>query len=237
MMESVIGLLRSRDAANRVQDALIQSGCSREAVRIFNAEARQGVSDILVEAGLTAERARQYAEAVTAGGVLVVAEAEKADAALEVMNRFELVTPQALLEHRGEAVERVSTVEERLHVGKQEMTGGKRLVTHVTEREVEKPVTLHQEEVEVERRAEDRRLSPQEAGQAFREETVELTATSERPVISKEARVTGEVALRKRSAERREVVRDTLRQQDVEVETIRETPVRESQSAGPARRD
>lgn len=230
-MESVIGLLRSHDAATRVQDALIQSGCSRDAVQTFAAEARQGLADILVDRGLTADRARQYAAAVEAGGVLVVAEAEKTDAALEVMNRFELVTPQALIEHRGETVERANTVEERLHVGKQEVTGGKRLVTHVTEREVEKPVTLHQEEIEVERRTEDRRLSPDEAGQAFREETVELTATSERPVISKEARVTGEVALRKRSAERREVVRDTLRQQEVEVETIREKP-----TAGPARR-
>ena len=52
-----------------------------------------------------------------------------------------------------------------------------------------------------------------------------MTATSERPVVSKEARVTGEVALRKRSAERREVVRDTVRQQEVSVETLREKPL------------
>ncbi|MFL5333310.1 MAG: DUF2382 domain-containing protein, partial [Geminicoccaceae bacterium] len=67
-------------------------------------------------------------------------------------------------------------------------------------------------------------LSPDEADQAFREETVELTATSERPVVSKEARVTGEVALRKRAVEHREVVRDTVRRQDVDVETIKEQP-------------
>ena len=53
---------------------------------------------------------------------------------------------------------------------------------------------------------------------------MELTATSERPVVSKEARVTGEVALRKRAVERREVVRDTVRRQDVDVETIQEKP-------------
>ena len=44
------------------------------------------------------------------------------------------------------------------------------------------------------------------------------------------ARVTGEVALRKRSVERREVVRDTVRRQDVDVETIQEVP-----KAGPDR--
>ena len=231
MMESVIGLLRSPDEAARVQAALIEAGCGREAVATYAAAARAGLEDMLVERGLTAERAGLYAQAVGAGGVLVVAEAAEAAAALAAMNRFELVTPQALLDHREETVERAQTVEERLHVGKQEMTGGKRLVTHVTERAVEKPVTLHQEEVEVERRAEDRRLTPEEAARAFREETVELTATSERAVVSKEARVTGEVALRKHATEHREVVRETLRQQEVAVETIRETP-----TAGPDRR-
>ena len=41
-------------------------------------------------------------------------------------------------------------------------------------------------------------------------------------MVSKEAHVTGEVALRKRTGEREEVVRDTLRRKDVEVETIKE---------------
>ena len=36
--------------------------------------------------------------------------------------------------------------------------------------------------------------------------------------------MTGEVALRKRAVERREVVRDTVRRQDVDVETIKEQP-------------
>ena len=36
--------------------------------------------------------------------------------------------------------------------------------------------------------------------------------------------MTGEVALRKRTGEREEVVRDTLRSKDVEVETVKEQP-------------
>ena len=85
-------------------------------------------------------------------------------------------------------------------------------------------MTLREEEIEAERRREDRRLSREEADRAFREETVEMTATSERPVVSKEARVTGEVALRKRAGERQEVVRDTVRRKDVEVETVKAQP-------------
>jgi stress response protein YsnF len=223
MMESVIGLLENRDAAQRVRSALIEAGCDEDAVVIFGREAGDELAEELEERGLKQERARQYAEAVMRGGILVAAEAEKADTALAVMNRFELKAPEELL-GRGEQVERAQSIEEELKVGKQETTGGKRLVTSITEREVEKPVTLHEEQVEVERRREDHRLRPEEADQAFREETVELTATSERPVVSKEARVTGEVALRKRAVERREVVRDTVRRQDVDVETIPEQP-------------
>jgi len=223
MTESVIGLLESREAAQRVRSALIEAGCDKNSVVLFGAEAGNGLAEDLADRGLEMQRARQYAGAVMRGGIVVAAEAEKADEALAVMNRFELKAPEELL-GGGETVERAQSVEEELRVGKQQVTGGKRLVTSITEREVEKPVTLHEEEVEVERSREDRRLSPDEADQAFREETVELTATSERPVVSKEARVTGEVALRKRAVERREVVRDTVRRQDVDVETIKEQP-------------
>src|SRR5215213_3512464 len=190
MMESVIGLLESRDVAQRVRSALIEAGCDKNSVVLFGAEAGDGLAEELADRGLEMQRARQYAEAVMRGGILVAAEAEKVDKALTVMNRFELKAPEELLGRGGEQVERAQSIEEELQVGKQETTGGKRLVTSITEREVEKPVTLHEEEVEVERRREDQRLRPEEADRAFHEETVELTATSERPVVSKEARVT-----------------------------------------------
>jgi stress response protein YsnF len=233
MADSVIGLLADRDEAQRVRGALAEAGCS---VAVFDRGAGGDIVDELVERGFEEDRAHQYATAVERGGVLVAAEAEDVDEALAVMNRFELRTPEELLERAGnrgrrrgreeerEEVERAQSIEEELRVGKEQTTGGKRLVASVTEREVEKPVTLREEEVEVERRRQDRRLSPGEADRAFREETVEMTATSERPVVSKEARVTGEVALSKRASEREEVVRDTLRRKDVEVETVKEQP-------------
>jgi stress response protein YsnF len=232
MMESVIGLLADRESAQRVRSALIEAGCDQSAVVVFDRGAGQTLAGELMDRGLEQARARLYTEAVLQGGILVAAEAETAESALAVMNRFALTSPEDLLGRAGQTVERAQSVEEELQVGKQEMTGGKRLVTSITEREVEKPVTLHEETIEVERRREDHALRPEEAAQAFREETVELTATSERPVVSKEARVTGEVALRKRSVERREVVRDTVRRQDVDVETIVEVP-----KAGPDRRN
>src|SRR5215218_2121661 len=200
MTALTIGLFGSREAAQRVRGALVEAGCGEGAVTIFGQEAGGGLAQDLVERGFAAERARLYAAAVGRGGVLVAAEAEDTDTdtVLAVMKRFDEKEPEELLERGGEEqVERAQSVEEELRVGKEQTTGGKRLVSSVSEREVEKPVTLREEEVEVERGREDRRLAPGEADRAFREETVEVSATSERPVVSKEARVTGEVALRK----------------------------------------
>jgi uncharacterized protein (TIGR02271 family) len=226
MTAFTIGLFGSREAAQRARGALVEAGCDEGAVTIFGQEAGDALAQDLVERGFETQRARLYAEAVGRGGVLVAAEAEDTDKVLAVMKRFDEKEPEELLERSGQAeqVERAQSVEEELRVGKEQTTGGKRLVGSVSEREVEKPVTLREEEVEVERRGGDRRLSPGEADRAFREETVEVSATSERPVVSKEARVTGEVALRKRTGEREEVVRDTLRRKDVEVETVKEQP-------------
>ena len=54
-----------------------------------------------------------------------------------------------------------------------------RVTTSVSERPVEKTVTLREEEVEVERRPADRKLKPEEAEAAFQDKTVEMLGTSE----------------------------------------------------------
>src|SRR3954452_7030967 len=97
MMESVIGLLDSREAAQRVRGALIEAGCDKNSVVLFGAEAGDGLAEELADRGLEMQRARQYAGAVMRGGIVVAAEAEKADEALTVMNRFELKAPEELL--------------------------------------------------------------------------------------------------------------------------------------------
>ena len=183
MTALTIGLFEGREAAQRVRGALVEAGCGEGAVTIFGQEAGDGLAQDLVERGIKAERARLYAAAVGRGGVLVAAEAEDADTdtVLAVMKRFDEKEPEELLGRGGEEAERVEraqSVEEELRVGKERTTAGKRLVSSVSEREVEKPVALREEEVEVE--------------------------------------------LRKTTGEREEVVRDTLRSKDVEVETVKD---------------
>ena len=85
---------------------------------------------------------------------------------------------------------------------------------------MQEQVTLREEHVRVERRPADR---PVAAGDdaLFRERTIEATESAEEAVVSKEARVTEEVVVRKTAEERTETVSDTVRRTEVEVEDQR----------------
>jgi stress response protein YsnF len=116
----------------------------------------------------------------------------------------------------------VERAEEELRVGKREVgRGGVRVRSYVTERPVEEQVSLREERVQVERRAVDRPVQPGDA--AFQERTIEATERGEEAVVSKEARVVEEIGIRKDVDTRTETVRDTVRQQEVEVEDDRTT--------------
>ena len=121
-------------------------------------------------------------------------------------------------ERAGEDV--IQAAEEELRVGKREVgRGGVRVRSYVTERPVEEQVELRQERVSVERRPVDRELAPGEA--AFQERTIEAVERGEEAVVSKTARVTEEIGIRKDVERETETVRDTVRKQEIEVEDDR----------------
>ena len=160
-------------------------------------------------------------------GALVVADVDddKADTVLETMRKFEVLTPEALLERsgsgrQGKQTQKAQVIEEELEVGVARTTGGKRLKTEVSEREVQETVALKEENVDVERNQVGRTLKPEDADKAFGERTVEVTATTEKPVVSKQAQVVEEVALTKQSGQREQTVSGTVRRQDVKVEDV-----------------
>src|SRR3954464_2598487 len=140
------------------------------------------------------------------------------------MRKFEVLTPDALLERshnrQQQGKQKAQVIEEELEVGKATTTSGKRLKTEVSEREVEETVPLKEEKVDVERSRVGRSLKPEEADKAFGERTVEVTAITEKPVVSKQAHVVEEVALSKQSGQREETVSGTVRRQDVKVEDV-----------------
>ena len=114
----------------------------------------------------------------------------------------------------------IQAAEEELRVGKREVGGGRvRVRSYVTERPVEEQVELRQEHVSIERRPVDREITGAEA--AFQERTIEAVERGEEAVVSKTARVTEEIGLRKDVERETETIRDTVRKQEVEIEDDR----------------
>jgi uncharacterized protein (TIGR02271 family) len=133
-------------------------------------------------------------------------------------------------DYRGTAAERIDeaipVVEERLRVGKRDVNLGRvRVRSYVVEEPVSEEVRLLQERVEIERRPVDRALGADES--AFVDRTIEAEEHAEEAVVSKEARVVEEIALRRESEERTETVSDSVRRTEVEVEDERGSVTRD----------
>ena len=119
-----------------------------------------------------------------------------------------------------EGEEAIPIVEEELHVDKRQVEHGRvRVHSHVVETPVQEQVTLRDEEVRVERRPVDRPLAGTEA--AFQDRTIETVERDEQAVVSKDARVTEELVVKKDVDERTETVSDTVRRTEVEVDDER----------------
>lgn len=123
--------------------------------------------------------------------------------------------------------ESIEVVQERLRVGKRDTSHGRvRVRTYTVEEPVSESIDLREDRVEIERRAVDRPVSGDEA--LFQDRTVEAEEYREEAVVSKEARVVEEIALRKTSDTRRETVSDTVRHTEVEIEDDRDDARRTS---------
>lgn len=124
--------------------------------------------------------------------------------------------------NEGETVS-VPIIEENLQVGKQTVeTGGVRVRSRIVERPVEEHLRLRTERVVVQRNPVDRTATEADFN-TFREGDIELTEHAERAVVAKEARVVEEVTVGKQVDERDEVIRDTVRRTDVDVEQVNPT--------------
>jgi len=110
----------------------------------------------------------------------------------------------------------IPLAEEILTVGTRKVSSGTtRVHRYVVETPVEKQVTLVHERVVVERR---KPASDKTSGETLTELTVEVIETDEVPVVGKTVRLKEEVVVRTERVERVETVRDTVRQDEVEVE-------------------
>ena len=120
----------------------------------------------------------------------------------------------------GNASGTLKEIAEELKVGKRSVArGGVRVFSQMVERPVQETVSLREEHVDVERRAVDRPATEADFA-AFKEGSIEVREMAEEAVVSKEARVVGEVDIDKTVTQRDETVQDTVRETHVEVEQI-----------------
>lgn len=113
----------------------------------------------------------------------------------------------------------IPVVQEDLRVGKRDVDLGRvRVRSYTVEEPVSEDVNLRDEHVVVERRPVNRAVGSTDA---FRDRVIEAEEHAEEAVVSKDARVVEEVAIRKEAGEHVETVRDTVRHTEVEVDDQR----------------
>ena len=118
------------------------------------------------------------------------------------------------------ATRKLQEVEEELKVGKRAVAkGGVRIFTRMTEVPVTETVRLREEHADVKRTAVNRPATEADFA-AFKEGSIEVREMAEEAVVSKTARVTGEVEVGKTATEREETIRETVRKTKVDVEQI-----------------
>jgi len=234
MTNTIVGVFDAVQEAESAAEDLIHHGFDRGDVRVVKPEAAKtgGSMDLLVDAGLPADDAREYADELRSGGALVAVKTEDTETprALDILKAHGLAdvstTGTQATESSGtvEAGRNIPVVEEQIQVGKMRVRqGGVRIHTRVVEKPVEAEVRLRQEKVTAETIPTDRPATEADLN-AFKEGTVEIRESGEEPVIRKEARVVGEVRVGKETEERTETIRDTARKTEVDVERIGEAP-------------
>ncbi len=225
MASNIIGVFESVSVAGEVISDLTNNGFGSGAVTRYEGSS-SGLEQQLLDAGIEADDAHNYAASVTKDGAIVVAQAEddKVDEAVTIMNRYYTAADSdarytADTQGATEGEQRLEVVEEQLQVGKRTVErGGVRVKRVVSEREVEEQVTLRDETIKVDRQTVNR--SVEGTDDLFTEKTIELTETDEEAVVAKEAKVVEEVVVGKEVENRTETVRDTVRRADVEIEEL-----------------
>lgn len=163
----------------------------------------------------SAERARQIADILDRNGAIDVDERNSQYQATYAQSGGTATTNQTTT---GEMT--IPVIEEDLQVGKRTVEqGGVRVRSRIIEKPVEETVRLREEHVVVNRRPVNRAVSDTDLS-SFKEGEFQITESAEQAVVGKQARVVEEVEIGKQVSEREQVISDTVRRTDVEVEEI-----------------
>ena len=248
MSKTVIGLFSSMAQAEQVKKKILSTGYTSQNVNLMANDSSTGTGHVGSDQdGSTGEGIGQkisnffhgltggdddvhghYASGINNGGVLVAVtceddEASETSAMLKQYGAQDIETggsTAAKTSGTASGEMAIPIVEEELVVGKREVDrGGVRVYSHVIEKPVSADVTLRDEKILVERRPVSRVATAADfnMGQGS---VIELNATGEEAVVGKTAHVVEEVLVGKASSQRTEVIQDSVRKTEVEVEQI-----------------
>ncbi|NUB11359.1 DUF2382 domain-containing protein [Azospirillum brasilense] len=239
MSTIVVGLYKEPRAAKKAFEALVAAGCQEKDIDTFDGAGNADkASQELLGHGFTKDVAQRYAAAIKQGHTLVAADIadQDADAAEAILDENGAIDLPESSSHQSKKPakadnganveeETVPVVEEQVEIGKRRVSkGGMQVTTEVTETPVRETVRLREEKVDVQRHKADRALGADEADTAFEEKTVEMTAISETPEVTKEARVVEEVVVSKKATEHDKTVEASARRTDVKVKPTGDRP-------------
>ena len=247
MSHTVVGIFNSVVDAEKAVDQLLSNGFDRNRIDIADHTEREGYTDEHRDRdddsiggffsslfGGDSDESRYHTEAAKQGSVVTVhaQSNEEAERAADILDDYGTIDANELAGARTTTADRdrdvtsanlendqtIDVVEEELNVGKRQVnTGGVRVRSRIVERPVEEHIRLRSEHVNVERRPVDRAATEADLAN-FKEGTIEMTETSESAVVSKDARVVEEIHLDKDVEERDEVVKDTVRSTEVDID-------------------
>ena len=179
---------------------------------------RPGVWQKLFGRDIEEHEARVYGKTVESGVVLTLRTIEAGwlpkDAVAEPTPMAAPAKPLTTDIAKGEVLR---LAEEQIEVGKRLVTEGTtRIRRFVVQKPVEAQVTLHEEHVEIVRRAVADPSYVKDID--WTDRTIEIVETIEQPVVSKSTHIAEEVLIGKKGSDRVETVKDTVRRQQVEVD-------------------
>ena len=241
MSHTVVGIFNNVVDAEKAVDHLLSNGFSRDRIDIADHTDRDGYTDEHREKDSDSiggffsslfgdsDESRYHTDAAKTGTVVTVhaQSDDEAERAADILDNFGTIDANELAGARTDtntanldSDAKIDVVEEELHVGKRQVnTGGVRVRSRIVERPVEEHIRLRSEHVTVERTPVDRAATDADLTN-FKEGTIEMTETAESAVASKDARVVEEVRVGKQVEEHDEVVKDTVRSTEVDVEKV-----------------
>ena len=240
MAQTVIGIFDKVTEAEQAMNQLLDQGFSRDQVDIAdhtsqgNTAATNDDDDSIGGFfsslfGSDSDDSRHHTDAAKAGTVVTVhatsmEEAERAANILDdhgtvnVNERMGMSNDPTAERTSADGNQTIDVIEEELNVGKRDVkTGGVRVRSRIVEKPVEETLRLRTEHVHVARNPVNRPATEAEIGN-LKDSDIEVTEHAESAVVSKEARVVEEITIDKEVEEHDEVISDTVRSTEVDVE-------------------